>query len=372
MRSLTLTLVFPLLAACAAEPAGPPPSALPFTELVITGEKGINGVYDPSVEYDAAGTGWMAYSGVRAGPEGEVETHIARSTDHGASWQHVTTVNTVSPATAALPNGKTVKGKWWQEVSTLVHDPADAGREWKLYWHRYITHMPHRTDEDRLFAYGWIASRHAPSPEGPWSDETALIGAGPFPLPPYETVFDIRDLGPAYADYIVLTEPGALQHEGTLYLALQAVRDPARGAHKHDIILISSADHGKTWSGAGKPLNAEAAAAFGATWFTGPSLAVEDGRIFLLVCPETVSQGMQGHGGTLVFEFEDLAAGQLRKDADGAPLVVKQIASTLSVGGQADYDAQNTAGGVIVPQFALGNLPRAFRIYNTGETLTGD
>lgn len=372
MRSLLLPSAVSLLAACAAEPPGPPPSALPYTELVIAGEAAPNGIYDPSVEYDASGTGWLAYSGVRAGPQGEVETHIARSDDKGASWKHVTTVNTVSPASAVLPDGKRITGKWWQEVSALVHDPGDPGREWKLYWHRYITHMPHRTDEDRLFAFGWIATRHAPSPEGPWSEETALIGAGPFPLPPFETEFKIGDLGPDYANYIVLTEPGVLHHQGILYLALQAVRDPALGLHKHDIILISSADHGHTWTGAGKPLTAEAAAAFGATWFTGPSLAVEKGRVFLLVCPETASAGMQGHGGTLVFEFEDLAAGTLRKDASGAPRVIKRLDPTLSLGGQADYDEQNAAGGVIVPQFDMANLPRAFRIYNTGEGLAAD
>jgi hypothetical protein len=271
-----------------------------------------------------------------------------------------------------LPGGKTATGKWWNEVPSLVHDPGDPGREWKLYWHRYIARMPYRSDEDRLFAYGWIALRHAPSPAGPWSEETALFGAGPFPAAPFETRFDIRDLAPAYSDYIVLTEPGALYHEGVIYLALQAVRDPARGKNRHDIILIASADHGETWSAAGTPLTAEDAAAFGASWFTGASLAAEKGRIFLLVCPESAGRGMQGHGGTLVFEFETIASGALRRDPSGAPRVVRRLEAGQSSGGQADYDAQNTAGGALMPQFDMANLPRAFRIYNTGATLTDD
>ena len=38
MRSLLLPTAVSLLAACAAESPGPPPSALPYTELVIAGE----------------------------------------------------------------------------------------------------------------------------------------------------------------------------------------------------------------------------------------------------------------------------------------------------------------------------------------------
>jgi hypothetical protein len=280
----------------------------------------------------------------------------------------VVDVNRSEAVAARMPNGATVSGKWWHEVPTLVYDPGDRGREWKLFWHRYVARMPHGGPDDRLFAFGWIAQRHAPSPAGPWSDEVALIGAGPFPLAPYATRFKIGDLHPELKPYIVLTEPGSLHHRGVLYLSLQAARDPQRGRAEHDIVLIASDDHGERWRHVAVVLRAEEAAAFGGDFFTGSSLVTEAGRIFLMVCPELHRPGAQ-HRGTLVFEFADIARGALRRAPDGKPILVKRIDPRLAMGGQSDYDEQNINGGIIMPQFDMRNLPRAFRLFNTGQKI---
>ena len=340
-----------------------------FQELTVRGDDAVNGIYDPSLEYGSHGTGWLAYSAVRGGRNAQVQTRIARSDDRGRTWTRVNDVNRSEPVTVQMPNGHRVQGNWWHEVPTLVHDGADRAKPWKLFWHRYVARTPHRNPKDRLFAFGWIAYRHAPSPAGPWSQEIALIGAGQFPLAPYRTQFNIGDLHPDLRAYVVLTEPGSLYHRGRLFLSLQAVPNPKLAPKQHDIILLASDDHAESWRYVALVLRGEEARAFGGDIFTGSSLVAEAERTFVLVCPERLGDPQNGHRGTLVFEFEDINRGTLKRAADGTPKVIKRIEPRLAKGGQSDYDTQNTEGGIVMPQFDRRNLPRAFRVFNTREKI---
>lgn len=363
----TIAFCLGLVAAATVVHAGPNPA--PFKEILIKGDRSPNGIFDPSIEYGPDGVGWMSYSSVTGGKQGVVETSIARSDDGGRTWRHVLKVNRTRPFAGSLPKEGKFRGTWWHEVSSLVYDPGDPGRKWKLFWHHYVARHPHNGTKDRMFALGWIAMRTAPSPAGPWSEETPLIGAGPFPFGMSNTRFKIQSLGPDYAPYIVLTEPGAMAYDGTLYMAMQGVRLPQQGQTKlhHDIILIASEDHGRSWRGVGRLLPSETADRFGAKWFTGASLVSENGRVFLLATPEVPGDPQFDHQGTMIFEFEDIATGRLKMQG-GLPHVLKHIRPTIGKGGQADYDPQH-AGGIVVPQAAWGNLPRLFRIYDTGERL---
>ncbi len=334
-------------------------------EFRVAGEDAPNGQYDPSLEYDRDGVGWMSYSTVDI--KRGVGTAIARSDDHGRTWKRVTVVNRPIPGKARTPEQGEASGAWWHEVSTLVHDPTDRGREWKLFWHRYFSKMPHRTAEDRVLIHSWIATKTAHTPAGPWSKETCLLGTGPFPVAPNRARVKLSALHRDVADVIILTEPGSLCRDGVIYLSLQAHHraNPLRP----DTVLIASRDHGRTWKYLGTPLRAGEARAFGGDAFTGSSLAVEKKRAFLLVCPEIFGKPLTGHRGTVVFEFEDVARGLLRRDAAGKPIPVRRVAPRLAKGGQADYDERNTAGGMVFPQFDIKHMPRPWRLFNTGLRL---
>ncbi len=75
------------------------------------------------------------------------------------------------------PISETVDGPeqrtWSNEVSSLVFDPAaPADAQWKLFWHHYSA-----IGEDRQFQHGWIAYKHAATPEGlRTASEIKLLG----------------------------------------------------------------------------------------------------------------------------------------------------------------------------------------------------
>lgn len=338
---------------------------------MIAGETNVNGIYDPSVEYDSAGVvGWLAYSYVYGplvpwGPN--VETHLARSLDHGATWTFEQVVNASLPVTLTLLDGTSVDGVWNYEVATLVHDPDDPGREWKLFAHRIFRKAENNFEgEQNLPAYSWIVFRWAADPAGAWSSEVPLMSSGPLPPAPYDlTQVAINDLDPSLAGLLVYSEPGGFYRDGVLYLSLTGLvlTGPDR------IVLLASDDHGQTWRYVGTPLSNADAASIGYLKFDGSSIVEDAGRVFLLASPQ--SQTVV-HDGTLVFEFTSLGTGELFRDGTGAPSVRKHVPPQPDFlsergAGQSDYHAGNWSGGLLMPQLNLPDFPEFFQIFATGE-----
>jgi hypothetical protein len=363
---LRLLIAFGLLTPAGCTAAEGPPAPVgektvgAYEEIDIVGEDLKNGIFDPSLEYDGRGTLWMAYSRVEV-PQ-NVDTHLAKSTDGGKTWHYVAMLNRSTKDSIRTPEGKTVQGVWRHETATLLRDPGDRTKPWKLFWHKYFA--PDDSAHSRMFQYGWIAYREAADPAGPWSEETPLFGAGPFPPSPFKTTVDLAKLHPDLSDCKVLAEPGSLAKDGIIYLSLQAYHRSLFTSN-WTIILVSSSDHGKTWRYVATLIRAPQAKPFGGEYFTGSSLAEDAGRDFFLICPEQEKGGKELHRGTVVFEFADLAKGKLKGDDRGNPLPVKKLLPQLASGGQSDYDEHNTYGGIVMPQFDRANLPRPWRIYST-------
>lgn len=352
---------------------GGPPPAITYREVIPQGDTLQGGIFDPSLAYDRDGTGWLAYTSVEGpnGPGGPAtHTHLASSADRGLSWTYRALINASIPGEVVLPDGKRLPGIWRTEVPVLVHEPGDARAPWKQFAHRYFWNP----ERDRMADYGWIAMRTASAPTGPWSEEIALFGAGdiatpagPVHLPrvPYDQQrIDLNDLHPDLATTIAYSEPGALVRDGVLWLSLVALS----GDGPHAVILLASDDHGDHWRFVSTLATNADARRLGFIRFDGSALATHGGEAFLLVTPQSdVAQ----HDGTLVLPFADLAAGRLRRSADGVLAPSRHVPNQRLHpfgGGQSTYHELNL-GGLMMPQLDARTWPRWFRIYDTGVRL---
>jgi hypothetical protein len=351
-----------------------------YEQLTVSGQRSTHGIYDPTVVYEPSGeVGWLAYSTVTGDfkPVGPyVNTEIARSDDHGRTWRYVRGINQAYDDTLTFIDGSRLSGVWRYEVPTLVHDAHDPDRAWKLLTHKYFWNA----ERDRMVAYGWISMKHAAQPGAEWSDEIALLGTGTwldaglapgtgaFPPPPYGPVrTQINSLSPDLSGYLVYTEPGAFEHDGALYLSLTAIKREGHDA----IVMLRSEDHAQSWKFVAKLATSEDARALGYLYFDGTSIAADRGRVFLLASP---AAALENHAGTMVFEFADLAAGLLARDASGrlAPrmhLLPQRAFLSERGGGQGDYDEHNTYGGLLFAQVNIPAYPEVFQIFNTKRML---
>jgi hypothetical protein len=348
-----------------------------YAKLIPAGDRIQSGIYDPSVAYTPDGSiGWLAYSSVTGDdkPVGPyVHTHLARTTDGGAHWEFVKALDIPHDGTLTMNDGKKLTGAWRYEVPSLVCDASDpdASRRWKLFVHVYFWE-PKR---DRMVTHGWIAMRTAADPASEWSGEIPLFGAGKNPPAPYhDTRVDLNALDVSLKNSVAYSEPGVLAHDDRLFLSMTALH-PRIGltgiSVGHTIVLIASGDHGARWRFVRTLLTNDDAAHFGCNLFDGSSLAEDDGRFYLLASP-----GLKNiqHIGTAAFEFESLAEGRLRRDADGLPVIANYFAPQPGIfsgpgAGQSAYDPRNTGGGLIMPQFNLKAFPEVFQIFQTGRRI---
>jgi len=354
-----------------------------YAKLVPAGEAIEGGIYDPCVAYTPDGSvGWLVYTSVKGDykPVGPyTETHLARSTNGGASWEFVKALNHSTNSSLMLPDGNSLAGVWRYEVPTLVHDPTDPDPDnrWKLFTHYYFW-SPQR---DRMVNYGCIVMNTAANPAREWSADVPLFGAGKSPqVPCHKTLVDINALEPALHGSVAYSEPGVLAREGRLYLSLTALQ-PHLGLGgvgvSHTIFLLASDDHGKRWRFVRLLLTPEDAKSMGCEFFDGSSLAEDAGRFFLLASP-VVRQGREEvHEGTVALEFESLANGRLRSARNHQLEIANYFAPQSAIfsgggAGQATYDSRNIHGGLIMPQFNLLAYPEVFQIFQTSRRLMPD
>lgn len=314
-----------------------------------------HGIYDPSVEYDGKGIGWLSYSSIEM-PK-FVQTNIAKSTDHGRSWDYVATVNE-SVEDEIECHGKKVKGVWRNEVSSLVYDPDDPGKEWKIFWHKYFAKSRYKP-KDRMFECGWIGYKYTSSPDKPWSKEIALFGAkSNFPPKHFETKVYLNKLDPDLQGFLVYSEPAALYKDGILYMSLEGSKSRmGMGRWKsRKTILLSSRDHGKSWKYLGTLTDYNDAKNLGYVTLTGESLFKKKDKIYLMATPAgSLKKSYKDADGSYIFAFDNLAKAQLKRDKGGHLRVHQYITPSSNEerdvhGGHADYDEQNVNGGIIMGQ----------------------
>jgi len=360
-----------------------------YERIVIKNETANKGVFDPSVEYNKDGSkGWLVYSGLEQEPEEinyhypkYIHTHLAKSIDGGKNWIFIKRINESKEGVISSPLFKKIldlesdilKGTWHHEVPTLVHDPDDPGGEWKLFWHKYFSidrHFipgpdPITQQRHRILTHSWIMYKRASSPEGlATAEEIKLFATGTAQT---KAKYNFDDYT-GFKGITVYSEPGSLYKDGVLYVTLSWFSAGKRDQHR--LILLASADHGKTWDYAGVVIDDDDARSLGRyVRFTGSALAEEDGRMFLLICP---IKKRIGYDGAYIFEFEDITKGKLKRNNKGKLIVYKHLKQDTQKrlnGGQSEYDKHNTYGGIIMSQADILSAPKVGQIYSTKEKI---
>ncbi len=334
--------------------------------LKVVGDKARNGIFDASLEYHSDGTGWMAYSSIEI-PE-YVETHVAKSEDNGKTWTFIGKPNSSVDFQRAAKSGKVTEGVWRHETPSLLFDPLDVPeRRWKLFTNRYPVLKPFGPT-DRRMSEGSIEVQYASSPDGVWSKPICVIGSS------IGCRADISKMDASLADVKSMTEPGTIIHNATIYMSMDvSTKENGLGDwERYRVILLASKDRGVNWHYVGTLLNHNEAMRFKYRVFTGTSLVRERGEIYLMATPSGATRkAQQDHDGTMVMEVADISQAKLTRDGIGAPVVVKRITVEKQSGGLADYDEQNTAGGIVFSQISLFGMPEVFQLWSTGETRVG-
>ena len=313
----------------------PPTCATPVTvnpatasEIAVVGETAAEGIFDPSIIYPVgAMAGAMTYSSVP--DQLTIRTHVAVSSDHGATWTMAAEANMPEATSIASSDcGGTCTGNLISEVSSLVYDDTDANpnARWKLFAHRYLVSPGQGSAVVLHYVLGTIALQTAPAPSGPWSAPQKLIGWNHAGSTYSSTgvVANVSTLAGTAQDCLALTEPGALVLPDAIDLAVGCVYLVAGDTQPHiRVELLRSPDHGATWGSVGTLVRPEdAAGCFGATTsINGADLFVENGHEYVSATPTD----SLGYHGCLVFPIDDPATGAIRRDATNHAVVTHAI-----------------------------------------------
>jgi len=151
-------------------------SNISYEKINIHGETAYWGVYDPSVEYDENGIGYLAYSALLK--QGYVDTHLAKSADNGKTWNKIAEINS-SVSDSIVYKNKIAEGAWRHETPTLLYDKdeLDKNKKWKLFWVKGSAKSPYR-ESDAIWEYVQVWYKYASTPENlPQAKGMPLFGS---------------------------------------------------------------------------------------------------------------------------------------------------------------------------------------------------
>lgn len=319
------------------DPPKPPAKVVRIGNLA-----GNAGTLDPSIATDGKHT-VMAYTVVKRNNDGLFATDIRASLgmSNCLEWRVIDAAIETREETLVGPDLMTpvANGIWRAETPSLVYDPADTGREWKLFAYRYF--WAENNGLARL--YSAIVMRHTGDVTGRnWSYEEWVMSAAPNQPPtPYGSSIKthINSLHEDLHDVYFYARPSVVLIDGVLVMSLSAF---VQGKDAPDrIIMLVSTDHARSWRYMGTALRESDAVKIGnLTRIGGASLAVKDDVLYLAAFFADQNSGATG---TYIFDFEDASRARLRRDPKtGGPAIAQFIPTvkqppTLLGGGALAY-----------------------------------
>lgn len=327
-------------------------------------------VFDPSAAYDPQKQQvWMTYTSLN---KGQLVTQLAYSPISRACR----TAETVKPVFTSRPDDELIapdglstlaRGTWRYETASIVYDPQDPDRAWKIFSYKYFWATSEAAPMPLVRRYGAIVLKTAKDPLGEWSNEEWILSPAPdFPPMPYQQLVKshINMLHPDLSGVSFYGRPSVVIDGKYLLMSLSAFAD-AGEKYPDRIILLLSPDHGKSWVYLGTALVQEDLVKMGDyTHIAGASL-IKQGQDVLLaaVLGDKLSQGT----GTFILSFEKKSEAKLVRDGAGAPVVRKYIPRssvepTFYGGGFASY-VPECQSGILTGEHS--GLTGKFEIFRT-------
>jgi hypothetical protein len=266
-------------------------------------------------------------------------------------------------------------GTWRAETPTIVYDPDDRGREWKLFAYKYFWTGDPADAMEVAHRFGVIAYKYTSDLNKDWSTEQWLFSPAPgSPPAPYGqmVLLQLSRLDPSLQNIASYARPSAVYKNGTLVLTLSAfTKGELEPEHKDgympphmqaltpdQIIMIASSDHGNSWRYVGTVLQKSdlpGMAKKGALPFTqiaGATLLEQNGQVYLAA---SLGNEQQRGAGTFILGFDNFFSGTLRRDPEtGKPLILNEIplkkVSGAVGGGMAAYNDACGKNGVLQTQ----------------------
>lgn len=342
----------------------------------VGGERANLGIHSPSVMFEPrAGWTWMAYAAIAQKPDEihpRIDINLATSLAGGGRWTFHHNVFESRKAVLHGPDGNILEdnGMWRYETPSLVYDPADKGREWKIYAYRYYWNG----DVAAARRYGSIVYRYAENIAlQNWSAEQWLFGAtADQPPAPYSEFVQLHlnKLDPSLENVLYYAQPSALYSQSVevLFMTLTAYKEE----NKPDrIILLASTDHGASWGYLGVVISAADAPKIGKyTRVDSGYLFEQEEAIYLMA---SFGDQKREHQGTHVFKFSDIAAAKLKKDKKGRLKTIQYFEpvshKTLTPlgAGQSAYIPELYKSGLLMSHMQEDGAGPPFRIYRLNQ-----
>ena len=236
-------------------------------------------------------------------------------------------------------------------------------------WHHYLV-----VNQQRRFEHGWIGYKEAATPEGlvAAAEHKLFAGVGYHKANDSTTGPTSSPLGGAplialpalhqnMRQCAAATEPGLIATKDAVYLALVC----ADGANERATHLLRCAQPCRatapgSWAYVTTILRNSDAVGLGYLRFTAPDLVEANGRYYAIASPEGDKPFADAYNGCAVFEFANLAKGEL------TPKPVKTITGSPDVfTGACTYHVEHR-GGVIYGELHPNAAPDVARLFTRG------
>ena len=278
----------------------------------VTKTKNTSGILDPSLASDGTFK-ILVYTVVTPQQSGNftTEVHASMGLPNCLDWETLGSKIESRSDVLIGPDLKTpvTRGIWRAETPSIVYDPADKGREWKIFAYRYF--WAENPSLARL--YGAIVMRTSDKPNAmEWSREEWLFSAAPgMPPAPYGGAVQqhLNQLHADLADVYFYARPSVVMVGDVMVMSLSAF---VQGKNTVDrVVMIASSDHGRTWRYLGTPIRDADLNKIGAfTRLGGGSLFMKDDILYLsLMLGDATTDSLGAH----IFEFADASSAQLRR-----------------------------------------------------------